>query len=160
MAVDNNANHSTLFKAIFAQSIEALVLVDYCTDENLMPPAIFQLLEKSNSDFNIRYLDTPIEYSMATDAQGISGVVKVVCSKLVTTDVKLRIRHGTNLLLRNVEWAVCEQQAKHVLIGCPLLEALGLDTAGILEAACDKPNSIVNVPEILPHDRNYKSADL
>lgn len=43
---------------------------------------------------------------MAFDAQSTSEVARVVCSKLVTTDVELRIRHGTNLLLRNVEWAV------------------------------------------------------
>ena len=160
MAVDNNANHSTLFTAIFAQSIEALVIADKCADDNLMPPAIFKLLEKSNSDFNIKYLHTPIEYSMAVDVQGTSGVAKVVCSNLVTTDVELSIRYGTNLLLRNAEWAVCEQQAKHVLIGRLLLGALGFDTAGIFEAACDKHNGIVNVPEILSHDRNYKSGTL
>ena len=43
---------------------------------------------------------------MAVDAKTATGTAKVVCDRIVTADVELHIRHGTMLLLRNVEWAV------------------------------------------------------
>ena len=75
-------------------------------------------------------------------------------------DVELRIRHGASLLLRNVEWAVSDQLAEHVLIGRPVLEGLGLDTKTILEAASDKHNGIVNIPEILTKGKDLKNGTL
>lgn len=52
------------------------------------------------------------------------------------------------------------QAAQHVLIGRPLLEALGLDTKGILEAVCNRQNGIVNVPDILPNQEEPTEGTL
>lgn len=150
----------TLFTATFADTIEALVLADNGSDDNLLPPDMLKKLLQCKPDLKVTLLDNPIEYSMAVDAQTKSGVAKVVCDRTVKADVHLRIRHGSTLLLRNVEWAVSKQDAKHVLIGRPLLEALGLDMKNILEAACDRNNGIINVPDILPDQITPKPGTL
>lgn len=47
-----------------------------------------------------------------------------------------------------------------MLIRRPRLEALGVDTKAILEAAFDKHNGIVNVPDLLPNQFNPKPRTL
>lgn len=156
----DESSHPTLFSAKFSETVEVLVLVDNGADDNLMPPGIFERLLKDDPKLSVTALAEPIEYSMAVDAHGRDGIAKVVCDRTVRADVQLKIRHGSTLLLRNVEWAVSKQKARHVLIGRPLLEALGLDMKNILEAACDKNNGIINVPDILPSQINPKPGTL
>ena len=59
----------------------------------------------------------------------------MICNGIVTTFAELHIRHGTTLLLRKVKCGVSKYSFQHVLIWPPLLEALGLDTRAVLEAA-------------------------
>lgn len=142
-------NHTTLFSNKFHKSLEVMVLADNCADDNLMPLDVFEKLKSINSTLKVKRLDTPLEYALAVHHPGHEEFAKVVCDRTVTADVELRIRHRTTLFFRNVEWAISKQPAQHVLIGRPLLEALGLDTKTILEAASDRHNGIVNVPDIL-----------
>ncbi|CAN8069121.1 unnamed protein product [Agarophyton chilense] len=160
MADDADMSNSTLFSAKFHDSLEVMVLADNGTDDNLMPPAVLKKLLLAKSNLKVTLLDMPLEYGMAVEAESAGPAAKVICDKIAHADVELRIRHGTNLLLRNVEWAVSKQNAKHVLIGRPLLEALGLVTKTILEAASNKHNGIVNVPDILPQQFSSKEGTL
>lgn len=153
-------NRSTLSSAKFKETIHALVLPDNCSEDNLMLPDIFDKLKSSNPHLVMTQFDKKIVYALAVEAQASTGTAKVICGKTVKADVELRIRHGASLLLRNVEWAVSDQQAEHVLIGRPVLEGLGLDTKKNLEAASDKHNGIVNVPEILPKGKDLKGGTL
>lgn len=61
ISIEEKANHSTLFTAVFAQSIEALVLADKFADDNLILPALLQVLEHSKAEFKVKNLDSPME---------------------------------------------------------------------------------------------------
>ena len=160
MALEESGNQSTLFRAKFAESIEANVLAVYCADDKLMPSDIFQRLQAYSPRMNVELLSDPLEYNMAVDAKTATGTAKVVCDRIVTADAELHIRRGTTLLLRNVEWAMSKHAAQNVLIGRPLLEALGMDTRAVLEATCEKHSGIVNVPSILYHKIDPKDGTL
>lgn len=102
MSIDKTADYSTMFTAVFAQSIKAVLLAENWTENNWMPLAISQMLEQSETNFKVKNIDPLIGYSMVVDAQGTSEVARVVSSKLVTTEVKLRISLGTNFLSRTL----------------------------------------------------------
>lgn len=68
-----------------------------------------------------------------------------VCSRAVTIDTDLLIRHGSALTERNMRWIVTNQIVDEPLLGRPLLEALGLNTREILAAAADKHHGQVDV---------------
>ena len=44
MGNDDTHNHSTPFRAIFMENVEACVLADNCAGENLIPPHLFERL--------------------------------------------------------------------------------------------------------------------
>ena len=60
MAAEDIDNHSTLFTAKFNETIHALVLADNCSDDNLMPPDIFDKLKACNPRVVVTHLDKPI----------------------------------------------------------------------------------------------------
>ena len=131
-------NHSTLFSATFYETVEAVVLADPGSDDNLMLPRVFRKILLANKDAKVENLAQPIKFSMAVNASGPDGTnAYVTCRKSVHADANLRIRHGSSLMLRNVRWVVsdqvADQVADHVLLGGPLLEALGLNTKNILQ---------------------------
>lgn len=91
-------HHSALFSASFLQgNVTCEVLADQGADANLLPPAILNQLTK-RSKVVVEALSPPRSY------RAISGGICVCCEKEVVLDVQLKIRHGSNLTLRNVRW--------------------------------------------------------
>ncbi len=130
-------------------TVEAVAMADPGSCANLMPPAVLEQLE-NRPNCVVQKLSNPIVYNMAVDAELANGKrAVVVCRRTVVCDVELRIRHGSTLTLRNVRWVIPDQHAEHVLLGRQLLEALGLNTKEVLQAACDKHHGIVNMDDIL-----------
>lgn len=52
-----------------------------------------------------------------------------------------------------MEWNVSNFQTEQVLIGRPLLDAIGCKNRTSLSAACDRNDEVINVPEILGASR-------
>lgn len=69
----------------------------------------------------------------------------MTCKKIVIIDIQHRIRHDSHLLLRNVEFSVCEEDSELCLLGRPLLKTLGINTEEVLEAARERHRGVVDV---------------
>lgn len=82
----------------------------------------------------------------------------VACSKKVTLDVYLKIRHGSSLVLRNIEWKVAKEDVSVPIIGRRVLESLGCDNGKMLMAARDKYGEDIDVSHRLPHDGNEEES--
>ena len=91
-------------------------------------------------------LEPPVRYSF------VDSKVGLICKKKTVTNVHLRIRHGTKLLLRNIEWCISETNAECVLLARQVLQAIGCDNQAMLAAACDKHDGVINVPDALAKD--------
>lgn len=141
---DSIDSHSTLFSATFCEgAVEAVVMADQGAYDNLMPPQLLEAMIKANSQLQVTELCPPLVYDLAT----------------VVADVDLRIRHGTTLKMRGMEWVVSDQEAQHALISRRVLEACGINNIVLLQAACDRHDGILNVPDILQGDQEGSTAD-
>ena len=136
---------SAMLRASFCQgAVETVAKADQGSDCNLMPLSMLKNLKKSDSKVNVQELDKPQPYGTF-----IKVGQMVHCTHKVVSNIMLYIRHGTQLMLRSVEWMVCDCETDFVIIREPTLRALCLDNRALLEAACDKLGRDVNVPKLL-----------
>ena len=86
----------------------------------------------------------------------------MTCNKKFRTAIYIQVRHGSDLVLRRVEWLVREQETEYVLLGEPVPRALGRDNEELLAAVCDRHDGVVCVPELiekLKEDKNIQNSD-
>lgn len=89
--------HSALFNASFSNgTVQFVVLADQGSDTKLISESLFQSIKLGSNNLKSEELDPSNVYV------GIEGNGKVNCKLSVKTDVLLKIRHATSLLLRNV----------------------------------------------------------
>ena len=141
--------HPTLFSASFCQGkIETLALADGGGDDNILPSSLLQQIFKINGAVRVEALPhTECFGQVVKDAPELTGKCKM------DLDVDLKIRHGSNLLLRNVVWKISDQDTEFVILGRPVLEALGINTRDILGEVCDKFSGVVKVDSLMGKDR-------
>ena len=143
-------DHSALFSATFASGrVESVVLADQGADCNFLPPSVVSALCKALPELEVVTLPQTQLFGTA-----VKDAAPLPCSRKVICDVHLRIRHGTQMLLRNVTWLISERETPHVIIGRPVLAALGLDNRKLLAAACDDNHGAVDVAALLAQKRN------
>eukprot|EP00171_Calliarthron_tuberculosum_P022868 IDg22868t1 len=161
LASAQNYSHSTLFSASFLQgAVETNVLADPGADANMMPPTLLEMILKANPTLSIKKLSEPLKFSLAVNTSEKQSENRITCSREVTADVNLRIRHGTELVMRGMVWVVSDNDADCALIGRPVLEALGINTRQLLEAASDQNNGIIDVKKILQnHEQKSENAN-
>lgn len=82
--------------------------------------------------------------------------------RVMLVDVELQIRHWSTLKLRGVRWLVTDQVMGNPLLGRIVLEALGLNTRDILDAAAQRyPGEVDMCALIKPQpDTNGRVAGL
>lgn len=73
-------------------------------------------------------------------------------------DVYLNIRHGLNLILRNIEWKITEQLIPTFLKGRRVLESLGCDNQKTVLAARDRYGSDVDIKARLMDGGNAEES--
>eukprot|EP00737_Agarophyton_chilense_P000949 gb/GEZJ01001057.1/.p1 GENE.gb/GEZJ01001057.1/~~gb/GEZJ01001057.1/.p1 ORF type:complete len:583 (-),score=92.79 gb/GEZJ01001057.1/:1849-3597(-) len=157
-------SHSSLFSAYFFQgAVETVVLGDQGADTNVIPMAVFQKIRKADPNCPIQALNPPHIYTGIAALASLKAAPQpkpniLLCKKQVELDVHLRIRHGTQLVLRSVTWKIADTDLDCVIIGRQVLQALGCDNKAILAAACDQHNGIINIPEALERDSNLRHA--
>ena len=148
-------SHSSLFSAVFADgAVESVVLADQGSDTNLLPPDVFQWVKNAYPRLTTIPLQPPHSYS------GVGSTGKITCHKKVQLDVSLRIRHGTKLILRGVEWGVSDQKTEFPILGRHVLQAIGCDNKSMLSTACDKNDGIINIPDALAQDAKSRDGGL
>ena len=74
----------------------------------------------------------------------------IECDREIKTNIELLIRHGCFLEVRNTVWYVPTSSVTEPLIGRPTLEALGLNSKEILEAAVGKLGTTVDMEILSP----------
>lgn len=128
MISEDAEESSALFTATFMEGrVECMVLADIGADDNIIPTELLTELLKQESELKVENLSPPKVFKSAVKDTIDGGSAKINCSKKVQLDVKLNIRHGSYLLLRNVVWLVSDKDADCAYLGRPLLEHLGLD---------------------------------
>ena len=136
---------SAMLRAAFCQgAVETVAKADQGSDCNLMPLSMLKNLKKSDPKGKVQELLKQQPYGTV-----IRGGQMVQCTQKVVSNIMLYIRHGTQLMLRSVEWMVCDCVTDFVIIGEPTLRALGMDNRALLEAACGKLGRDVDVPKLL-----------
>lgn len=122
-----------------------------------MPSSIFECLAKSNPAVKATTLDPPHIYNGISTTTSQNSSTR--CTKVTTLDVQLGIRHGSQLLLRSVEWKVEQPNLDYVIIGRPILQSTGCDNKAIIAATCEKNDGVINVPEVLEADAKKRRAE-
>ena len=138
-------DNSSMFSVSFCKgAVEVTVLADQGSDGNLISPSVLKFITDADPNVLIKQLPAPVHFSNAhTAAQNIA------CSRDVTADVLLRIRHGNNLVLRGMKWLVSDDEVQHVFVARHFLAALGTNNCVLLTAVSDLHSGVVNVPDLL-----------
>lgn len=109
-----------------------------------------KLLERiidSSGAVEVNQLKQPRHFSQAADAPDGTRL-SLRCQQETLMDVDLHIRHGSSLKLRNTRWLVSNQRVPEPLLGRPMLEVLGLNTADILATAADRSAGVVDAQHL------------
>ena len=105
-------------------------MADQGSDANILPPDTLELIPKAKPSAKVTTLDRTIYYETVD-----KSATSLPCSRKIKANVLLRVRHGTNLSLRGVEWLISDRPVGHALISRHVLCALGLDNRVLLAAA-------------------------
>lgn len=118
-------------------------MTDQGSDCNLLCPDTFKLIEDANNEnLDITKLAPAVSFT------GV-GKSKISCSKKVILDIQLRVRHGSRLILRKVEWLISDQPILHSLLGRPLLDAIGCNNKKMINIICDKHDGEIDMAEMM-----------
>lgn len=147
-------DHSSLFSASFCNgAVETTVLADQGSDACILPPSTLHKLQRANPNLKVVTLDRTVYYETVD-----KSATSLPCSRKIKASILLRIRHGTNLSLRNVEWLISDKPVGRAIISRHVLRALGLDNRVLLAAASDRFKGAVDVPDILEAQDNIDTA--
>ena len=154
----NSFPPKNVFDSSFCEgAVKCKVKADQGSDINLVPPSVLRDILKHDDSVLVEELRIPRSYGTV-----IKGGQQVTCNKKFRTTIYIQVRHGSDLVLRGVEWLVGEQETEYVLLGEPVLRALGLDNEELLAAVCDRHDGVVYVPELLEklkEDKNIQNSD-
>jgi RNase H-like domain found in reverse transcriptase/Reverse transcriptase (RNA-dependent DNA polymerase)/Integrase core domain/Integrase zinc binding domain/Chromo (CHRromatin Organisation MOdifier) domain len=117
----------------FYDGQDCIALPDLGADDNVVPQSLIRELEILGMFVPVRTLQEPITVGLAVQGPGIS----VQVTRQVQLTVQLKLPAGP-LRLRNVRWLVSDNAMEEVLIGRPLLKALGMDAEMHLSAVRDE----------------------
>ena len=150
---------STKINALFAVLESHVLCADNGSDINLIPSNLLSSLLRKGAMIEVKTLKTPRRYGLAAVTSADGRELFLECDKVAVMNIKLLIRHGTTLTLRNVPWYVATGYVAEPLLGRPILEELGLNTREMLAAASDRFNGAADVRHLLPmHD--YKEGSI
>ncbi len=100
MMLETSNCNSSLFTCIFCDSIEAIVMADNGSDDNLIPPHMLRAMFRADTSTMVVDLNAQVEFKMAVNAKPGQEHYTVLCSQSVNASVRLTIRHRTSLLLQ------------------------------------------------------------
>ena len=76
-----------------------------------MPISMYKKLNEKGDIINNQKLEVPKKFDLAVSKDKSGNRIFAECDREIVTNVKLRIRHGSSLFLRNVKWYVSLQDA-------------------------------------------------
>ena len=142
------SDNSSMFAASFCcGAVEVIVLADQGADANIVSPSVLDDIRRADPTLCIKPLPEPLTYRNASPT-----APHITCSRQMQADIMIRIRHGTNLMLRGIKWLISDAEVDKVFIGRHVLSAVGLNYRTLLSAACDRFEGLVDVPQALRND--------
>lgn len=117
------------------------LLADPIADKNLKSSLVLEETIAKSRDTFATTPGPPRSYA------GISRNVCIQCTKNVTMDIGLKVRHGSSLHLRNITWKGFEEPIACVVMERLVLKSLRSDNRRILEAACERSGAIIEADE-------------
>ena len=131
----------------FQSTSSAIALPDSGADDNVIPRSLVTRLEQAGIFVPMRTLADPMKIELAVQGPGLSAEVR----QQAQLTVELHLAAGP-LRLRNCKWLVAEHAMDEVLIGRPLLEALGLNTAEHLSSVREEYHDLdcSHIPSATP----------
>ena len=142
-ALDAEDNTALFNATFFNGAVDCLALADQGADVNIVGSSVLTALTNANANFCVRNLPEPKVYT------SVDENVRVTCRQHFMADIQLRIRHGTTLMLRGVDWLVSDINSEQVIIRRPLLDAIGCSNRDMLTAVCDHNNGMIVVPDLM-----------
>lgn len=149
-SVPNGAS-SVLFSADFAGVLCETLCADIGADANLMDADLLSRITDAGASLQVETLNPPRQFALAAETAD-GDMTHLVCQRAATMDVDVHIRHGTGLKIRNARWLVSNQRVPEPLLGRPLLEFLGLNTAECLAAAADRSAGVIDAQHLAELD--------
>jgi hypothetical protein len=132
LSADTPLQHEGRFMATFPCGYTSLCLPDNGSDDNILPRAVQDAHEKAGMLVKTLRQD-PVELSLAVQVPGL----KVQSTVRMQSSVTLQLLSGP-LRLNAVNWHVAEYEMDEIIIGRPLLAALGLDVVRHLDDVREK----------------------
>lgn len=144
-----SAAHSSLFGASFSNgALECEVMADQGADANFISEHLASSVEHEMGNTLWTHLNPAQIY------RGVTGESCLTCNGQLKLDIFLRVRHGSILIIRNIEWKVTKENIHIPMIGRRVLESLGSDNSEMLMAARDNYEEDVDVTVRLTKDGN------
>jgi hypothetical protein len=134
----------------FGTTKRYVALPDIGADDNTIPNALLKELDAAGRFVARRTLENPIIVELAVKGPGMSAVLR----EQAQLTVELHLSAGP-LRLRNARWLVPENDMDEVLLGRPLLRALGLDAPAHLQAVRDSYKDLDCSKIVTAHDRGF-----
>jgi hypothetical protein len=132
VSVDQNPPSGRVM-VTFESVFDTIALPDSGADDNVIPRSLVRKLEDSGIFVPVRSLKTPVKIALALQSPILSCEVR----QQAQLTVDLHLVAGP-LRLRRCNWLIVEQGMDEVLIGRPLLEALGLNACEHLSTVRDE----------------------
>lgn len=131
----NSKNESTvLFTAKIAETVRETVCAENGADANILGNLLLTRIEATGAAVAVKKIPKLRIFNMAAFMKyGSQSQPK--CTRTVMMDIDIHIHHGNYLKLRRSRWIMSDQDVPEHLLGRPMLESLGLDTAQVLAAA-------------------------
>ena len=115
------------WKAVLGDNTEVIARGDVGADFSCIPRSLLKNLTQDNKQPEEKKLD------QALFLEGATEKVKMRATGMVRADVTLQLNCAP-LRLRNTEWLILDDDMSEILLGRPLLKALGFDVDEHLEA--------------------------
>lgn len=146
--------HSSVFRASFGEgAIDTTLMADQGADANFMSARLFKEILQKMEKVHEKSLQPPQIY------RGITGDPCLTCERAADMDVFLKIRHGSSLILRKINWKITNEDIPSPIIGRRVLESLGCDNREMLMAARDKYGDDIDVADRLATDGNQEENE-
>lgn len=122
--------NSHIFSASLCDgAVEAIVLADQGSNINVISPRLLEPMMKTKKGLEVSQLHETQEYGNAC-----INAEPLCCSRRLTGSVMLRIRHGTNMMMRGIDWLISDTDKKYPIIGRKVLSATGIGNSGLIHA--------------------------
>ena len=136
-----SSRNTNIFNVQFRGSDKVYTLcADTGSDMNLLPNTVLIDLEQDSSCLEVELVRPPVELKTILLTRSVN------CSRKVTVDMSIRVRHAKRLVIKNLEFYVPDENISEVLLSDATLKRLGLDVTHTFERLCES-SPFINADE-------------